>query len=314
MGLRLAFERCVLAVVAVLLLSERALGQGETASQGPTVKAAVLRASEGAKPELADAVDAALLRDLSAVAGIDSPAVSPIDYAEIQLTVGCSDEGRACLSAVAKLAQVDAIVVRKLTVGPESATLSLTYFDATSADEPVRAEQSLPAVGLESAAPQQVPALVRKLFGIPEPVAAAASEAPAQGPASAPAGSTAAAAEPDQGGGAGPLTWVVLGVGAVTLGAGLVVGLSAQGDFDDYKKTPIDDPADAERADAKFEDAESGGMLATILVPAGGALIALGVTLLAIDLSAGGSEETGVALVPQPGGALLRVRGSLGGP
>jgi hypothetical protein len=307
----------VLAALCTLLLGGRALGQSEPApasgAREPAVKAAVLRASEGATVALADAVDGALLRDLSAIAGIDSPAVSPIDYAEIQLTVGCSDEGRACLSSIAKLAQVDAVVVRKLTVGPQSATLSLTHFDATSADEPARAEQTFPSADLDEALVAAVPALVRKLFGIPEPVPAAAdAPAPATGPSAA--GVTPSTADPEDEGGVGPLTWVVLGAGVATLAGGVIVGLGAKSDFDDYKAIEVQDSADAERARAKYDDADSGGTLATILIPAGGALIALGVTLLVLDLSASGPEETSVAIAPLEGGALLSLRGSLGGP
>src|SRR4051812_31628517 len=65
-------------------------------AQAPGLKVAVLRSTQGAAGAMSDAIDGALLRDLAALAGIENPTVAPIDYAEIQLTVGCSDEGRAC--------------------------------------------------------------------------------------------------------------------------------------------------------------------------------------------------------------------------
>src|SRR5262245_5659678 len=111
------------------------LGAGSLAAQdaapatASALKVAVLRTTQGDAGAAAEAIDGALLRDLSALAGIERPTVSPIDYAEIQLTVGCADEGRQCLSSIAQMVQVDAVVVRKLVVEPAGARLELVYLD-----------------------------------------------------------------------------------------------------------------------------------------------------------------------------------------
>jgi hypothetical protein len=118
----------------------------------------------------------------------------------------------------------------------------------------------------------------------------------------------------EQGGGVGPLTWVALAVGAGALGAGIVFGLGAQSSFDDFKNTAVDDDGDRRRAEQKFDDAESKGRLATVLIPVGAVVLALGATLLVLDLSDGGSTETELGLQPVPGGALLSLRGTTEGP
>src|ERR1700741_2766630 len=83
------------ACAALLLLSSQAAAQAaaEPAAGSSSLQVALLRTPQGEPGAAAEAIDGALLRDLSALAGIDRPTVSPIDYAEIQLTVGCSDEG-----------------------------------------------------------------------------------------------------------------------------------------------------------------------------------------------------------------------------
>jgi hypothetical protein len=54
--------------------------------------------------------------------------------------------------------------------------------------------------------------------------------------------------------------------------------------------------------------------MATVLIPAGAAVLALGAVLLVIDLSDGGPSQTEVSLGPVAnGGAMLALRGKVGG-
>jgi hypothetical protein len=286
--------------------------QDAPASTG-TLRVAVLRATQGDAGAAADAVDGALLRDLAAIAGIDDPSVSPIDYAEIQLTVGCSDEGRDCLVSIARMTQVDAVVVRKLAALSGRATLELVYLDATATDLPARVQESAEGAGAAERLEAAVPVLVRRLFGIPEaPMAqaepgAAATTAPGQDRAGA------QREQAGEGGGVSALTFIALAAGAGALGAGIAFGLGAQSTFDEYKGLRVRDEDDARRANAKFDSAKSQGMIATVLIPAGAAVLALGATLLVLDLSDGGGGEHEIALQPLPGGALLSLRGTTGG-
>jgi hypothetical protein len=273
------------------------------------LKVAVLRSTQGDAGELANSVDSALLRDLATLAGIENPTVSPIDYAEIQLTVGCSDEGRECLASIAQMVQVDAVVVRHLVVEAGKSTLTLVHFDATASDEPAHAEQIAEGPDAPSTLVASVPSLVRRLFGIPEPITAAA---PTSENSSAATTSAATSSAKDDGPRIGPLTWVALGAGTAVLATGIVFGLSARSSFDAFKHTEIHDASDAKHADAKLDSANSKGTLATILIPSGAAILALGATLLVMDLNAD-DHSPEVAFSPLPGGAFLSLRAHAGG-
>lgn len=264
----------------------------------------VLRASEGeALADVSQLVDAAMLRDLATIAGIERPTVSPIDYAEIALTVGCSDLGRACLVAIAQMLQVEAVVVRRLSADAARVRLSLVYVDPRSEAEPVVAEREVSRPDASTALPSAVPVLVRALFGIPEPV----TPAPAQSPA------TTSGADGSGSPDIGVWTWVTIAAGAGTLVAGLAMGASAASEFDNYKALPVRTTAEAERADRRFDTVESKAAIANVLMPVGGALLAAGGVLLVLDLTRE-PERPALALRPVRGGAMLDLHIGFGGP
>jgi hypothetical protein len=282
-------------------------------AQPSALRVAVLRTTRGDAAGSANAVDGALLRDLAGLAGIDNPTVSPIDYAEIQLTVGCSDEGRQCLSSIAQMVQVGAVVVRRLVVEPGRVTLSLIHFDATASDEPAHAEQVFEGPNAAGAAAAAVPSLVRRLFGIPEPVLVAAPPpqqqrsvlpAPQSGPTDA---------KQENHPSVGALTWVTLGAGAAILTGGFVVGASAKSDFDAFKAIKVKNEQDAQRASTKFDSVQSKSLAANILMPSGAAVLALGATLLVLDLTRDDKSGPELGVRSLRGGGLLTVRGTMGG-
>jgi hypothetical protein len=274
----------------------------------------VLCATEGDASAIASDVDGALLRDLAAIAGIENPTVSPIDYAEIQLTVGCSDEGRQCLSSIAQLVEVDAVVVRHLSVQPGQLDLTLMYFDATASDEPARVDQGFAGSDAGERAVAAVPTLVRKLFGVPEPVVAASPVPVVEPtvlrgePAPAPANAHADQGSPT----VGALTWITLACGAGVLAGGIVLGASAQSSFDGYKNFELKSMADVARANSKLDGAKSKALAADVMMPAGAAILALGGVLLALDLMRD-DKAPSLAVIPIRGGALLSVRAVAGG-
>jgi hypothetical protein len=109
----------------------------------------------------------------------------------------------------------------------------------------------------------------------------------------------------DETAGVSVLTWVTLGAGTGLLAAGLLVGLNAQGDFDDWKGREIETPMEAARADSDFETIEGKSTASTVLVLAGGAVLAIGGGLLALDLMDDG--DSAVALAPWRDGVALRL-------
>ena len=273
----------------------------------------VLRATHGALPAaLPDAIDAALLRDLAAIAGIPSPVVSPVDYAEVQLSVGCADESRACLASIARAAGVDALLVRSLSADEAgSVRLELRFFDSASRDEPTMVSTEAPAEASDALV-RAVPGLVRELFGIPAVAAPAARDDPEPSSMAAPPAAVSGAEEDE--GSIGP--GLVIGAGAAVLTAGIIIGATAADDFSLWKKRPIQSTVQAEQANADYDDLEARALVANVLMPVGAVVLALGATWLVIDLAgddASSEERATLALEPRPDGAFVRVRGPLGG-
>ncbi len=303
-------------MVTLGLLCAVSQAEAVASAQQGSIRVAILHATSPDLQELALRVDAALLNDLSALAGIHSPTVSPIEYEEIKLTVGCQDESRSCLSSIATMVQVDAVVVRTLRAsGTDTISLSLLYHDASSTDEPRHVELVGEGADADETVLEGVPSLVRGLFGIPETVEAAPSDqAPSGAPddGRAPVGSGPKAS--DSGDGIGTFTWVSLGAGTALLASGLFVGLSAQDAFDEYKDTPVETNEDAERADSEYEDASARGTWASVLIPLGSLVLVAGGTLLVLDLLGSDEEnpsETGhLGLRPVKGGGMVMFNGT----
>ena len=283
-------------------------------AQAASPRVGVVRATSDAMQALADRVDAALFRDLASLAGIDDPVVSPVDLAEVELGVGCSDESRACLAAIARAVRVDALIVRRL--GEDEAgngRLELTYFELSSNDAPTTVQATAAAPALDA----EVPSLVRRLFGIAE-IAEPAAQLPPQPAIEHPpspahhAPARRSHAEPAS---ISAPTWIALGAGAAALTAGVVVGWTATRDFDAWKDTRVASRDDADDARAAFSDIRSRAIAADVLYAVGAVGVGVGVTLLVLDLSRDGErhvQQTRLSVTPTLGGAVLQVRGAIG--
>lgn len=288
-----------------------ALAQAPTEPNAGGLKVTVLRSTAPDTAAFADSIDATLVRDLSGIAGIDQPQLSPIEYEEVQLAVGCVGQTRECLSAIAGMSQVSGLIVRSLSQAGTALQLDLVYFDTSSQDEPARAS----ATGDADQLVDQVPVLVRRLFGIPEvpvPAVAAASAEESDGAATAAAPARAS----DRGtGGINGLTLasiVTLAVGAGVGVAGIVVGASSAASFDDYKRTNVTDRESATEASAAYDDASSQATVANVLIPIGGALLIGGAILLVVGLSSDDDDAaTQVSVAPSRHGGTLMIAGAL---
>lgn len=275
--------------------------------------------------DVAEGVDAALLRELDVI-GITSPIVSPTEYEEVQLAVGCQDDSRNCLAAIARTLHVEALLLRRLERSDAGGTaLELVYLDGVGeGGPPVRARAEAPAGGASDII-ATVAGLTREIFRMPaEPTPAPSEPAP---PVASPTQTTSpplavAHAEPpdgarDHGVAIGTLTWVTLVSGAAVLGTGAIVGLTASQSFADLEEREIRTPEDAERANDDFGSIETRATVANVLMPVGGAALAAGVVLLVLDLSSAAPEERAedVALRVSPlrGGVALALGGTFGG-
>ncbi len=103
--------------------------------------------------------------------------------------------------------------------------------------------------------------------------------------------------------------------GVAVFGTGAVLGLTANSSFEDLKKTDPQTRADAQGIHRDFDEIETRATIANILMPIGGAAMAIGAVFLIVDLSDGDSTEqttSRVGLEPTSGGVMLTVRGALG--
>jgi hypothetical protein len=330
-----AAERFVVRYVVSCLLICTAVGVPcTTSAQSGASSVGILRAAGPDVPaELAGRVDDALLRDLAGLAGIDQPTVFPANYDALQLAVGCEGETRECLSSIAITVKTDAILVRRLSVDADGlATLDLSYFEVAAGAEATRAQATVPA-NPSSGVVATVPTLVRRLFGLNEAEAVRAS-APAAGVATAaPVASHEAVAEPaperdegpraedapppeTHGGGIGGWTWATLITGGVVLGAGAIVGATAQSSFDALNQEDPQTQSDVRSLNEQFDSVETRGTAATVLMAVGGAALATGLVLLVLDLTGGQPDSDSVArnvgVMPLTGGAALTLHGSFG--
>src|SRR5262249_14494248 len=110
---------------------------------------------------------------------------------------------------------------------------------------------------------------------------------------------------------------VALAAGAATLGSGIVLGLTAKSEYDQFRSTRVSTRAQAEDANQRLSSIQTRGTLGNVMIPAGAVVLAAAAVLLGIDLSANdsGAEKAHarVQLIPLPSGGALSLRGSFGG-
>ncbi len=277
------------------------MGLASTSAHAQETRLGVfLATAQPVAPELAAQVDYALLSELSKSAGVHEPVVSPIDFEEIQLSLGCEGDQPECLSSAAETLQVEQLVVRYLRIDQSGRlVLRIVRFTPSSDREPTSAEGKV-VPGSEATLSIEVRRLVRAVFGIPEPptptpsVPRVAVAAPVQvTPAPVPEAHANRSIEAprDTSRGVAPLTWVLLASGTAVLATGIVFGVSARGSYNDFQNTPVDSAADARRAKDDFESLQTQGSVSNVLTPVGGAALGLGVVLLIFDLADGESSE-----------------------
>jgi hypothetical protein len=235
--------------------------------------------------------------------------VSPVGYLEVQLAVGCAGETSACLTEIARTAQANALVIRRLEAdGSGGLRVRLLYFDQTVGRVPAQAEF---AAAHDDGPEQLEPALssavdgLLDLRGIPvvsEP--SAHSAAPVNAAANSQTHATVA-----------PATWLVLGTGTALTAAGIALAISANTDYAEFRRSEIDTRAEADRAHRDFSSIETRGTWSTVLIPTGVLALGIGGVLLGMDLADGdGSTDSRPArafVAPLHGGGVLGVQGAL---
>ena len=278
------------------LLGVLALTSGTAyANSRADVRVIVLRSTADAG-EMQARVDRALLASLSTEAGFGAAEISPIPLRDLGLAAGCDDRSRSCLTRIAGTVDADVVIVRDIAQTEDRPVLALTSFDALGVGAPIYVERSL-----EEAPEDEVATMVRELYTEPVPAA------PTRETTVVPAPTVAARSiEPADGGSLAPVSFVTLGVGVAAIGAAAVLGLGAARAHDTYASTLVRSDADADRALEHLETAEDRALAANILYGAGGALLAVGATMLIVDLTSD-DDDVGlsVSATPVAGGVVL---------
>jgi hypothetical protein len=292
---------------AVLVLCAAAIHPQPAGAQDRADVALIRDTSPGVPADVANAIDAQLVLDLVDLRGARNVLVSPVTYAEVQLAVGCSDESVACLSAIADTAAAGAVLVRRLVIDASgSIHLRTLYFDRVATRPPAHAATSA-TLDRRAELVASIPNLLRTLLGrtTHERARQSSSAEVASIPRSAPREAPAVAAA----------TWITLAGGALLLAPGIGLALSAEADYDAFRRQPIETRADADRARRDFGSIETRATWSSVLIPAGAIALGVGAVLLGMDLTAGdeadGDSADGVFLAPLARGAMLGVRGSL---
>lgn len=309
----------------MLLLASSGAAQAQASAH-----VVVIRATEGVPDAEAEQLDASLLAEVARTSGLGTPELASLELAEIELAAGCSETAAVCLRAIARMVGAQSVLVRKLRRTPPGLALTLTWFDASSEDEPRSIEVEGPDAARLRA---QLPRSVRRLFGVPEPVVAAAGTGDAStagdGVSIGPGGPRVPSDDSAPGVSALPL--LIAAGGAAALAVGVVFGLLSADAQDRYATTMILTSADADTALAALDEARSRALVANVLYGAGGTLMLVGGIWLVIDLATGpsvveprghfsgrgarGSRASARAaswgFAPVPGGAMFSLQGSL---
>lgn len=244
-------------------------------------------------------------------------ATPALGFGDLGLAVGCVGRTPECLERIAAQLDVDTLVWLELERTGGVVSLALNAY-TRGTDTPLQAERSFRGEDADAEALDEADALVRQLFDLPapapEPPEPLGDRRPTE-PAPSPARPS-----PDEGDDALEigLTVGLLGTGALTLAAGLVVGAVAQSSRDQYASLEVGTSADVDEALALQERAEAEATAANVLYVAGGALLVGGVTALILSLALGseGDEEAqalSVGPLLGPGAAGIYASGRLGG-
>jgi serine/threonine-protein kinase len=225
---------------------------------------------------LAAAIDPVLLAELGNVPDLQIAARPALDLPSIQLAIDCVGETADCLTQAAKQAQAEGLVaplVRKL--GAELVVTILLH-DARKQVSITGATRRYPSDQLDQAL-DGIPGMVRELFGLQAPPAAAGAPPPE-------AAGTAPAPPPTAAGKPFPVLPVVLGaVGVAILGAGVGLGIASHSAGNAYVATPVTDEASGHAALDKLHTARTEATLANVAFGVGAAALAAGVVLFILQ-------------------------------
>jgi hypothetical protein len=275
---------------------------------GPT-RVAVFPASIGAARlrELAGALDPVLVSNLHDLAQIEVATRPALDLPATQLAVDCIGQTRDCLLAVTRQSGTDGLLSPELQLAGQETVVTLLYFDARGEGELRSVTRRYGGPDVERLALDDVPSMVRELFGIAAPSPAPFDTSFTVDTQTSPRESAWPAL---------PVTLTVTGLVLVGVGAGF--GIAANATEQDYADVQVNDATSpamakqlADEADDLYSKADTQALVCNIALGVGGAALLTGATLWIVHLANRGQPEHYLALAPRlgPGELGLRIDG-----
>lgn len=263
---------------------------------GPT-RVAVFPVSIGAGSlrELAGALDPVLVSNLHELAQIEVATRPALDLPATQLAVDCIGQTRDCLRAVTQQSGTDGLLSPELQLAGHETVVTLLYFDARGEGELHSVTRRYSGPDVERLALDDVPSIVRELFGIPEP-----------SPRPLDTSFTVETSPKESAWPALPVTLTATGLVLVGIGAGFGVAAKAtERDYADIKVNDATSPVMAKQlaseADDLYSKADKQALVCNIALGVGGAALLTGATLWIVHLANRGETEHHVSLAPRLG-------------
>jgi hypothetical protein len=325
LSLLAAITTCALCATAARAQSPSAASPPVASVQPGKLALMPSASDDSAARELATALDPVVLAQLEAVVGVTAAARVALDLPAMEIALDCVGETPECLRAVVAQTNTDSLLAPSVQTAGNEQVVTLLYYDARGQGELRSVVRRHHGPGVQRAALDAVPAMLRELFGITEATPATPTEPPSSEPAAAEDNAIEPAVEPAQAR-PFPIAPVIVGaVGVVLIGVGTAFGLAANASekkYGEYDPTAITQPKDARSSADQAVDAYDRGhtqaLISNVTFVAGAAALATGAVWLIVELSSGGTPEDeaspdGVALSPRvaPGELGLSLHGSL---
>ena len=300
---------CACAIAAVWLACVASSTAAQQLPTGGKQKTAVLFSTSSTKGGTAplDSVIHAALEELNVVTVVGRPGM---DLNAVQLAIDCVSESPQCLRAVAGQTNAQVLIAPSLQSTPSELVISVLRFD-TSDGQMRRVVRRQSGSTLRSETLDGVPAMLRELFGLPEP----APKAPEAAPPVAgeqlqpePAPLIEPPQEPEEGRSLSAGPFILGGAGVLVLGGGAIMGAVFQSNNDKYNAQPEARNDDEAAALSDLRDTtKTQAAIANVLYGVGAAALVAGGIWLAVELSQPARSETDwqTAVVPAVGPGQL---------
>jgi hypothetical protein len=264
----------------------------------------------GSLRELAGALDPVLVSNLHELAQISVATRPALDLPGTQLAVDCVGQTRDCLRVVTQQSGTDGLLSPELQLAGQQTVVTLLYFDARGEGTLRSVTRRYSGPEVERLALDDLPSVVRELFGIPEP-----EPEPNLAVLDPSYGADMSAPPRESAWPALPVTLTITGLVLVGVGAGF--GVAAKATEREYAGIKVDDATSpmmakelAEQANDLYSKADTQALVCNIALGVGGAALLTGATLWIIHL-ANRQPEHHLSLAPRvgPGELGLRVDG-----